>query len=102
MYLTVPIVWPVAVSRVEVVILAMPKSITRAEPSAFTRTLDGFMSRWTTPRAWASSSALRTSMAIDALVCQSSFPRVRIRRSQVCPATSCMASTRQPWSCPKL
>src|SRR5438046_1994106 len=41
-------VWPASSS-----FLARPKSVTLGEPSAASRTLAGFRSRWITPWAWA-------------------------------------------------
>jgi hypothetical protein len=96
-------VWPVAVNRVDVVILAMPKSITVAVPSSSrTSTFDGFMSRWTTPRPCAYSRPRSTSTAIRVAVGQSWPSLSMISRSQVWPCTNCMARTKLPFSCPKL
>ncbi len=38
---------------------AMPKSVTRARPSASTITLPGLRSRWTIPRSWAKRAPAR-------------------------------------------
>jgi hypothetical protein len=58
MYDGVPTVAPVIVKPVRSVTLAMPKSVTMALPSPSSSTLAGLMSRCTTPRRCAYSSAL--------------------------------------------
>ncbi len=52
----VPIVMPVWVSALASSAREMPKSITFG-PSAASRMLEGFRSRWTTPAAWMASNA---------------------------------------------
>ena len=47
-------------------VAAMPKSNSRARPSAPIMTLPGLTSRWTSPRAWAWARASATSAAIAA------------------------------------
>jgi hypothetical protein len=57
-YWAVPITEPVAVMS-ELSPRAIPKSATRARPSASIRTFCGFRSRWTIPLRWAKRAALR-------------------------------------------
>ena len=49
----VPSTRPVAVSPLDSIERAIPKSVTLALPSASIRTFCGFTSRWTSPAAWA-------------------------------------------------
>ena len=53
-YEAVPSVMPVCVSvDCETMDFAMPKSMSLTVPSSRMRTLDGLMSRWMIPAAWA-------------------------------------------------
>jgi hypothetical protein len=53
MYSKVPTTTPTRVRRDSSIARAMPKSISVTLSSGATMTLEGLMSRWTTPRAWA-------------------------------------------------
>ncbi len=68
----------------------MPKSMTRAWPSADTMTFEGFKSRWMMPRACAYSSASATSSASRAASGGATGPAAR-RSFSVWPSTYSIA-----------
>ena len=84
-----PSTLPVSVSDVSPAALAIPKSATRISPSVVSRRLAGLTSRWTTPRAWAASSAA-PACSSQRSVSPAGRPRLSRRSATVPPRTSSM------------
>ena len=88
-------------SRADWAARAMPKSATFTFPVWVSRTLAGFMSRWTMPCWWAAASPAAISAPISMTLAGASGASPRTMSRSVGPSTYSMTMKYAPSSWPK-